>query len=524
MDFLIIPEPCELKIISPSPVVTFSDASAVCFAQGFEKAFDELIRFFENTFELSPDGTGMGVVCFEKSDSIQSDEGYVIKTHFNTVTIFAKGAAGAFYGVQTLKQLLIQGNLSLPELEIHDSPRFEHRGLMLDSARYFFPPDDVKKILDTMALHKLNRFHWHLTDDQGFRIELYSALLLAQIGGFRAYTNFNRTPHGGFYSKKDIEEIIQYAAERFIKVIPEIDSPGHVLAAVSAYPKLSCCEKQLDVATHSGVKHDVLCVGKKSTFDFMFTVFDEVCSMFPDKIIHIGGDEVPTVRWKSCPDCQRLMKEKGFEDEDELRRYYLEKISEHLEKKGFDVIMWDDGLFESEKNKNTIRQYWETKPSKKDENAKKIISFSELFYLDLPHGKTSLKKCFDGQIEPDENTLGVEACLWTEYVPNIEKAGKMLIPRLAALSCIAWSKKRGLGFKEFKKNPLPYYQSVGTVGLSFTKPGKATPNKIAALCSVAAFEKRRLHWQGLKNIIDDKKTTRLLEAKAAKQKGETKND
>ncbi|MGN1418380.1 MAG: beta-N-acetylhexosaminidase [Acutalibacteraceae bacterium] len=510
MNFSIIPQPQKINILSDQTVFRLNDGSSVMCLDGFERAHDDLMLFLEKNFEMSPDGMGIGLITFEKDCQIKS-EGYRIRTDYDNVFISASDAAGAFYAVQTLKQLLLQGQLCLPMLEIDDEPLYAWRGFMLDSARYFFSVEDVKLLLDTMALHKLNRFHMHLTDDQGWRVELYSHLLLAQVGGYRAYTNFDKRPHGGFYSKQDIEDIVSYANDRFIKVIPEIDSPGHVVAAIAAYPELSCFERQLETATHSGVKHDVLCIGKESTFEFMFSVFGEICEMFPDKIIHIGGDEVMQTRWKICPHCQALMKEKGFENEKQLYFYYINRIAKYIKQKGFDVIMWNDDE-KSEIDPDITWQFWNEKPdaeSLSESKRKMIASSSSAYYFDLPYGTTDLKQCYE--FEPfvgglEENQfLGVEGCLWTEYVPDIEKAGRLLIPRLAAMSESAWTKKENKSFEKFKNKLPAYYQLIKTIPLSYSNVKKALPGKISSAFSVLKFEKRRLHWQGLHNIIDNKK-------------------
>lgn len=513
MNFSIIPEPVKFNIKSDEIIFFLNSGISISCHDECEKACDNLLSYLSGVFEIEPNGTGIGHICFLIDISLNA-EGYSIETDYDSLTIKAADGAGAFYAVQSLKQLLLQGNCELPRLEISDYPEYGYRGFMLDSARYFFEKEDVFRFLDIMALHKLNRFHWHLTDDQGWRIELYSKLLLAQVGGFRAYTNFNKKPHGGFYTKQDIEDIIKYAHDRFITVIPEIDMPGHVVSAIAAYPFLSCFERKLDVATHSGVHFDVLCVGKKSTFDFVYMVLDEVCEMFPDKIIHIGGDEVPTERWEHCHSCQKLMKEKGFKSEKELHSYFINTVAAYLEKKGFEVIMWNDEEKESKLSGSITKQYWNAQPIKR-QGEKIINSSSKAYYFDLPYGYINLKQCYEFESMPEgfdkKTMLGVEACLWTEYVPDMKKAGYCLIPRLAAFCESAWVNSERKSYDDFVSKLPYYYKLIITASFGYATPGQAMPNIIRKLGYNLYFERRQLHWQGLHNIIDNRKVRKLAE-------------
>lgn len=520
MSVYIIPEPTRLEISNEENVFLFSSEINIIVPDGFETAGNELTRFCKTLFDSEFSFSSKECVVFSLDSSIKTKESYTLSVQRDRIEIRSCDSAGAFYAVETLKQLLLQYNCSLPALFVEDSPKCAFRSLMLDSARYFFKVDDVKKILDAMALHKLNCFHWHLTDDQGWRIELYDHLLLAQIGGFRAYTNFNKKAHGGFYSKEDIAQIVEYAHQMHIKVIPEIDSPGHVVSAIAAYPELSCFNREMPVATHSGVKHDVLCVGKESTFDFIFSVFDEVCEMFPDKIIHIGGDEAPLTRWKICPHCQKRMKELSLTDESQLHSYYLTRLSSYLEKKGFQVIMWEN--FENSNNipSSVIRQFWGTddRSISKEKKCTVINSNSAAYYFDLPYGHINLKQTYD--YEPfstaDEKTdfLGAEACLWSEYVPTIKKACYCLFPRLAAFCENVWSQDEQKDFEKFK-NKLPSYQKLlSTACIEGATYKQAMPNILRKTGYNLYFERRKLHWQGLHIKIEN----RQIERKHKKEK------
>lgn len=504
MEPYVIPQPKSIEK-SDETVFFMTDGVGIRFSDGCESAYSSLTGFLDRQFKIRPDGMGRGSIILTCDKTVLRPEGYTICVTYDNVTVTGHDSAGVFYGVQTLKQLLVSYRTQLPSMTVTDFPDTSWRGFMLDCSRYFYSKEDVFSFLDMMAFHKLNRFHWHLTDDQGWRIEMYSHLLLAQIGGHRAYTNFGKKPHGGFYSKDDIAEIIKYAHDRFITVIPEIDSPGHIVSAIAAYPELSCTERELAVATHTGVKHDVLCVGKESTFEFMFSVFDELCEMFPDKYVHIGGDEVPETRWKSCKHCQALMREKGFKSESELHSYYLNRIAEHLKSKGKTVIMWN-APNEIAYDKQTVFQYWD---SDCERTRPHIESNSAHLYLDFPYGKTDLKKCYDYIPNASEKFMGAECCLWTEYVPDMKKAGYMLLPRMGAFSEKIWKNDEN-DFDFFLKKMPCYYSIVSKSPLKPAPLRHSLPNKIKGILTVAWFEKRRLHWQGLYNIIDDKKAEKLL--------------
>ncbi len=513
MKFGIIPKPKKFSVAGDKTVFTLNSNCSINCCDGVEKACDDLLAFLSKTFEIEPCGMGVGTISFEIQKDCAKSEGYKIEIDYDTVKIIAADEKGAFYAVQTLKQLLLQGNCELPKLEIFDEPEYSYRGLMLDCARYFFDKEAVMLFLDLMALHKLNAFHWHLTDDQGWRVELYNHLLLAQVGGFRPYTNFNRKPHGGFYTKQDIAEIVKYAHDRYITVIPEIDSPGHIVSAIAAYPELSCFNREMTTGTHSGIHYDVLCIGKQRTFDFMYSVFDELLEMFPDKIIHIGADEVMTHRWKSCPNCQKLMKEQGFKDEKELQTYYINKIYDHIKSKGYEVIMWNEDESENETkvSREIIREYWNCLP--KNGSKEKIINaFSGAYYFDLPYGHINLKKCYENKALPDgidrNLVVGLEACLWAEYVPDVKKAGYCLIPRLGAFAEAAWTEEKNKSYEDFTERLPQYYRLINTVPFPYATPRQAMPNIVRKLGYNLYFERRKLHWAGLQNIIENRQVAK----------------
>lgn len=512
--FTVIPEPYDFEIKGEETVFTLTDSVNIDFSKEAKMALKDFSLFLEKVMGIESLGGSSETVRLIIDLSVEKEEGYKIEVTKDLCLIKAFDEKGALYAVQTLKQLFLQGKGNLPEIEIFDFPRFKWRGFMLDTARYFFSVEAVKLFIDAMVFHKLNRFHIHLTDDQGWRIEIYGKLLLAQVGGFRAYTNFGRTPHGGFYSKEDIEEIVKYASERFIEVIPEIDQPGHMVSAIAAYPFLSCFDRELTVSTHSGVHYDVLCVGKESTFEFMEKVLDEVCEMFPSKIIHLGGDEVPTERWKYCPHCQKRMRELGIDNEKELHTYYLNRMGRYLKKKGFEVIVWNDSSAGSGLDTDFIWQCWNSDLKSDDlkmlseKGIRLINSASDAYYLDLPYGHINLKECYEKEIlfeGTDESFMGAEACLWTEYVPTMKKAGYCTFPRLAAFSERVWSDEGRKDYGKFRKKLSSYYRIIETLPFDYAKENQAMPSFVRKQGYNLYFERRKLHWMGLHNIIENRK-------------------
>ncbi len=522
--FSVIPQPDAFDVLGEETVFTLTDNVVFECCENCEKSLNELLTFFRDAFELEPVGMGKEKIRME-IDGEGAQEGYYLKVERDRVLLRGGSEKGLFYAVQTLKQLLFCGEGKLPLTEITDSPRYPVRGFMLDCGRYFFTVEAVKQFIDMMALHKLNEFHWHLSEDQGFRCQLEDKLLLTEIGAYRSHTNFNSKPHEGFYTKADMLEIISYAHSKYIRVIPEIDSPGHVMAMLAAYPQLSCFPREYTVATFWGVKHDVLCIGKESTFTFMQELYGELGEIFTDGAIHLGGDEVPTVRWRACPECQRLMKEKGMKDESDLHTYYLDRMGAHLKSKGFQVRMWNDRVKEYMVDKSIVWQLWNGAMKKeeivKELNAgrKFLLSCSDYCYLDLPYALTSLEKSYNFDLvldgltaEGEKNILGIEACLWTEFVPDMITADKMTYPRLAAISENAWTPKAKKDYTAFCKKLDAYYALLGTLGVKPAKIKATGPTGLKKLAGRLRWERRKLCWGAHHNIISDIAAKKIAES------------
>lgn len=516
MTYTIIPEPQKITI-KENAAFTLTRLCNLEIMPSCEKAMESLTKFLSDVFSLDTLlGTGKETIKLAISDKIKSPEGYTLTVKDDFVEIIGSDEAGVFYGVQSLKQLLFQGDLTLNETYIEDSPRFNYRGFMLDCGRYFFTKEAIFVFLEMMALHKLNVFHWHLSDDQGFRAQILSKLLLTEVGSYRSHTNFNKRKHEGYYTLEDMREIVEYAHKLCIKVIPEIDSPGHSVAMIAAYPELSCFDRELVVATHWGIKHDVLCAGKESTYEFMKEVFDELIETFTDGVIHLGGDEVPLTRWSQCPHCLKRVKDEGLSDVSDLHAYYLNRLADYLSSKGVDTIMWNDSIKPYMVSSNVTRQSWNSDMSEKEivselnSGKKFIISNSSYYYFDLPYGKTSLEKTYDFEplydgIDSDNigNVLGVEACLWTEFVPTMQKAGYCTFPRMGAFCESAWSRKENKDFKHFTKKLKSYYSLLKGYGIDLAPLHSTMPKAIAKAGSLLWWERRKLCWAGASNLIDN---------------------
>jgi hexosaminidase len=431
-------------------------------------------------------------------------EGYELSVTDQQVVIKGRGA-GLFYGVQTFIQLIHKKDRSyatVPATTIKDYPRFLYRGMHLDVARHFFDVAFVKRYLDAMAMYKLNTFHWHLTDDQGWRIEIKKYPKLTEVGSKRAQTKIGRgavndsmydnTPYGGFYTQEEISEIVAYARDRYITVIPEIEMPGHSAAAVAAYPELSCDPtKPYKVDETWGTTNDILCPTNE-TFKMLYDIIDEVLPLFPGKYIHIGGDEVPKIAWQSSPFAQQLIADQHLRDANELQSYFIGKIEKFVNSRGRNIIGWDEILegglapnatvmsWRGEKGGIAAAQlkhdvimtpasgglYFDHVQSKSPEEPLSIGGFAPLSktyaYDPIPEVLTE---------DQQKHILGVQANLWTEYITTPAKAEYMLFPRMLALSEIAWSPKSNKDYRNFFEDRIPHQlANLEIAGYNFRVP------------------------------------------------------
>lgn len=432
-------------------------------------------------------------------------EGYTLEVKKHRVIIIASTANGLFYGVQSLRQLMPAAieksdgttdisTLTVPCCYIKDEPRFTYRGMHLDVCRHMFTIDEIKKYIDIMALHKMNTFHWHLTDDQGWRLEIKKYPKLTEVGSMRKETlvghafdkpeKYDSTPYGGFYTQEEAKEIVRYAADRFINVIPEIEMPGHAVAAIASYPVFSCTGGPFEVETKWGVFPDVYCAGKDTTFAFLEDVLSEVMEIFPSPYIHIGGDECPKDRWNKCPYCLKRMKDEHLKDANELQSYFVRRIENYVTAHGRHIIGWDEILEGGIAPEATVMSWRGIEGGK--EAAKLghdvIMTPGEFVYLDHYQSKepgqplaiggyTSLEKSYSYEPIPDELTpeqnkhiLGLQGNVWSEYITTPSYLEYMAFPRAFALAETGWTPKLKKDFEDFLvrfKAQCPRYDMMG---------------------------------------------------------------
>ena len=436
----------------------------------------------------------------KNADTINTNkESYELNIAANKITISAFSGQGIFYGIQTLIQLIPfekKNEISIPWQHIADSPTFKWRGMHLDVARHFFPKESIKKYIDYLAMYKMNTFHWHLTDDQGWRIEIKKYPKLTQIGAWRNGSmighyneqKFDSEIHGGFYTQQDIKEIVAYATQRHITIIPEIEMPGHATAAIASYPELSCTGKNFEVAKQWGVLEDVFCT-KPETISFLKNVLSEVIDLFPSQYIHVGGDECPKTRWKNCPNCQKNIKDFKLKDEHELQSYLIQNIEKFVNSKGRKIIGWDE-ILEGGLAPNAAVMSWRGTEGGITAAKQKhyvVMSPGSHCYFDFYQGEqkteplaiggyTPLEKVYSFNPIPDELSaeesnyiMGAQGNVWTEYMNDFSKVEYMAMPRMAALAEVIWGKDKQANFEEFKSRLLLHFDRLDHLKINYSK-------------------------------------------------------
>ena len=459
-------------VLTPKTVVRASSETLVSAGKIFA---EDLAAITGSTLAVRKSSLREGAVNLSV-DSKLAEEEYKLKITKTGIWITGGSNRGVFYGLQSLLQIVAATNkdkvgYSLAAVTISDKPHFAYRGGMFDVCRHIFTVDEVKRYIDILALHKINKFHWHLTEDQGWRIEIKRYPELSKVAAYRNQTIIGRnrvskvydgTRYGGIFTQEEVKEIVAYAAERYIDVIPEIEMPGHAVAALAAYPNLGCTSGPYEVWTRWGISKDVFCAGKEETFEFLENVLTEVLELFPYKYIHIGGDEAPRDRWKVCPHCQKRIKEEGLKDENQLQSYFMERIEKWLNERGRSIIGWDEilkggisksatvmswrgtkgGIAAAKLGNNVIMapntycyiDYYQTSNHKENNeplgNGRKPVTLRKAYSLDPYEG---LNK------EQQQYIKGVQMNLWTEYIATFAHAQHMILPRIAALAEIGWS-------------------------------------------------------------------------------------
>lgn len=434
----------------------------------------------------------ISLVIDAKAKDINNTEGYAINITNKGIVVRGKTAAGVFYGCQTLRKTMpalknADGTavIEMPAVAITDEPRFEYRGMHLDCSRHFYKASFVKQYIDMIALHNMNRFHWHLTDDQGWRFAVDKYPKLATVASQRNGTMLGRcpnvidhTPYGGYYTDEEIKDIIKYAADRYITIIPEVDMPGHMMAVLAAYPELGCTGGPYETAMRWGIFEDILCAGNPKSYEFLEAVLDKVCDLFPSRYIHIGGDEAPRTRWEKCPKCQAIIAKEGivakdgYSKEALLQGYLTRKVQAYLEAKGRRIIGWDELLGCDVDTTATIMSWRGSEPGAKGAKLGHDVIMTPMphCYFDFYQTKDirnepvaignfldvakvyAMQPVADGlSPEAAKHIIGVQANVWTEYITCPEYVEYMILPRMAALAEVQWMPESQKNFDAFKK-------------------------------------------------------------------------
>ena len=465
------------------------------------KSASTLLKNAINELNLDNDEKPKNRIKFSYNKKLDNEE-YILKINNNLITVFASSENGAIFGFQSLNQLmnlnLNNGAIKLKNQEIKDSPRFKYRGMHLDVGRHMYPVDFIKKYIDGLAMLKFNNFHWHLTEDQGWRIEIEKYPELNNIGSFRDSTlighygdkprQFDKSRYGGFYTKKEIKEIVKYANKRGINVIPEIEMPGHSQAAVASYPMLGCSGEQVGVAPLWGVFKEIYC-SKNETFDFLEDIIDEVVELFPSKYIHIGGDEAPKTNWKACGNCQNVIEREGLKDEYELQSYFITRMEKYINSKGKQIIGWDE-ILEGGLAPNATVMSWRgisggIEAAKM--NHEVIMTPNAVCYLDHYQAKdtkneplaiggyTPIEEIYNYEPIPSEldrslhkYIIGAQGNVWTEYMKTSDHVEYMVFPRILALSEVVWADNRP-SFEDFEKKVNDTYPILDRMNINYSR-------------------------------------------------------
>lgn len=444
-------------------------------------------------------GAGRAITLALRPDAPAGSESYRLDVATDRIEVTARDSRGLFYGIQTLRQLVAASPKAVPAVRIEDAPRFPYRGLHLDVGRHFFPVDFIKRYIDLLATFKLNTFHWHLTEDQGWRLEIKRYPKLTEIGAWRKETivgharrgpnGYDGTRHGGFYTQDQARDVVAYAKERGVTVLPEIEMPGHSLAALAAYPEFANVPGPFEVRTTWGISDEVFSPSD-ATFTFLENVLREVMDIFPSEYIHIGGDEAPKKRWKESPDAQAIIKKEKLADEDELQSWFIRRIERFLNANGRRLIGWDEILEGGLAPNATVMSWRGTKggiAAAKQGHDVVMAPQADLYFdhyqADPEHeplaigGMTPLEDTYRyepiaAELTAEEAThvLGPQACVWTEYMPTTDQVEYMAYPRVLALAEIGWSPREARDWDSFQKR-LPAAQALlDRLGVKYRKP------------------------------------------------------
>lgn len=501
---MIIPKP--QSQITHSGYFTISSKTQIIADENFKVSVSFLKEFIENGSAIRfREGESTSKIVFQLDESLASNEAYKLDISEKQITISANNDTGAFYAVQSVRQLLpealenqtfTENKINIQAQHIEDAPQFAYRGMHLDVGRHFFSVEFIKKYIDMLALLKMNTFQWHLTEDQGWRIEIKKYPKLQEVAAWRDETligHYNDMPHqfdgkkyGGFYTQEEVKEIVAYAEKRHITIIPEIEMPGHSQAAIAAYPHLGCTGDNPGVAKLWGVFEDIYCP-KEETFTFLEDVLDEVLELFPSEYIHIGGDEAPKTRWKQCESCQALIKKEGINDEHELQSYFITRMENYLNSKGRQIIGWDE-ILEGGLAPNATVMSWrgvEGAVAAAKQGHKVIMTPTSHCYFDYYQsdndseplaigGFLPLEKVYhfnpipEGlSAEESQFVLGAQGNLWTEYIKDEKQAEYMAFPRAVALSEVLWTQDEHKNYEDFVKRLQHFQKRMDVLNVNY---------------------------------------------------------
>ncbi|HPG92555.1 MAG TPA: beta-N-acetylhexosaminidase [Clostridia bacterium] len=507
----LIPLPSETTFVNGFFELTKKTALTRCEKLSF--GGNLFARLFASKFGVEVESGDDLKYVFDQS---LTEEEYVLTVKPDKILITAGGESGGIWATQTLRLLCNfdaeQNKIVIPCVEIKDKPRFGWRGVTFDVSRHFFDLNEIKRFLDLMSLMKLNVLHLHLCDDQGFRVEIEKYPILNKIASFRDGTlrrdgkNYiDNIRYGGYYTKNEIREMVGYATNLGIQIVPEIDLPGHTSAIVAAMPEISCRGEEISVRCEFGISTDILCAGNDKTYEVVKNILDEICKLFPSEYIHLGGDEAPKQNWKTCVKCQAKIKEQNLSDEEALQGYFFNYFAEYLAKKDKRVIGWNECLNET-LSKDIVCQHWTPVTMGKNRltvkhinnGRKAIVSDFLKTYFDYPYAMTPLKKVFDFDpfttlkginSENYKNVMGAECNIWTEWIPDRKKLDFNCFPRILAFAENAWRDEKttyadfvnrlkqfypllyalGVGYAKNKEKPTQLFKAIGIIRKQFTK-------------------------------------------------------
>ena len=487
-------------VINKSTIIAYPEGNAV-MQRNAEFLASYIAKSCGFAPRVAPRTKAKQAIVLAVDAGIGNSEGYRLKCDKNGVTITGGSEVGVFYGIQTLYKSLpitkgTDNVAAVPVGEVNDMPRFTYRGFMLDVGRHFYPVEYIKEVIDMLAMHNINYFHWHLTEDQGWRIEIKKYPRLTEVGSVRKRTlidqktqTYDETPHSGYYTQEEAREVVAYAAERHITVIPEIDLPGHMMAALVAYPELGCTGGPYEMPCRWGVFDDVLCGGNEATLQFAKDVLSEIMDIFPSPYIHIGGDECPKKHWKTCAKCQAKIKELGLEDtaehskENQLQTYFMGEVGKLINSRGRKMMGWDEMLEGGLAPGATVMSWTSPKPAAKTARLHHdvVVTPIQYLYFSNPYhngrkGIKSLQRVYNFEPMPSELTadeqkyvIGTQGCLWTEWTRDTVKVEWQILPRMAALSELQWAQPEKKDFNNFLQRLTPLLKVYDSRGFGYRK-------------------------------------------------------